>query len=259
MTHTMNDHDGNLTAELQMQGAESPCPYLPDRLSRFEYRWTTDLSGEQLEALLERGWRRFGRSLFRPICQKCQECRSLRIILSEVQLTKSQRRCRNRNSDVRLIVQPPSVTDEHVRLYNNYHRDMHKRRGWPYQETSADDYYQSFVEGHFDFSREFLYVRDDQLIGVGLVDMTARVQSSVYFIHDPLWRSKGPGTFSVLSEIDIGRAADRDYLYMGYYIRDCESMSYKNRFRPHQFLRHFVSESESPNWDLRKTELRDSR
>jgi arginine-tRNA-protein transferase len=245
----MNDDDGFSAAELTIIGDESECSYLPGRRSRFEHRWAGPLSYAQFEALLARGWRRFGRHLFRPICRQCRECRSLRVVLPEVQLTKSQRQCRNRNADVRLIVQPPSMTDEHIRLYNDYHRDMQQRRGWPFRETTEEDYYQSFLDGHFEFSREFLYLRDDRLIGIGMVDMTDRVQSSVYFIHEPQWRDRGPGTFSVLSEIEVGQAASRDYLYMGYYIRDSGSMNYKNRFRTHELLRDYISDSDLPVWE----------
>ena len=248
-TPAMIDEDEFGSDELVVIGADSECSYLPGRTSRFEYRRTFFLSCERFESLLERGWRRFGRTFFRPVCGSCRECRSLRIVLPEVKLTKSQRRCRSRNSDVRVVVQPPSMTADHIRLYNDYHRDMHERRGWPFRETTSDEYYAAFIDGEFEFSREFLYFRDDRLIGVGMVDMTDRVQSSIYFIHDPQWRDRGPGTFSILSEIEIGRAAGRDYQYMGYYIRDCGSMSYKNRFRPHQFLRDFVSGTDSPIWE----------
>ena len=245
----MKNDDGFESTELTMLGTESECPYLPGRVSQFEHRWVGSLSNERFESLLARGWIRFGRALFRPVCQQCLECRSLRIELPRARLSKSQRRCRNQNTDVRVVVQPPSMTADHIRLYNHYHQDMHERRGWPYRQTTEDDYYQSFIDGHFDFSREFLYLRDDQLIGIGMVDMTDRVQSSIYFIHDPQWRDLGPGTFSVLSEIEVGREASRDYQYMGYYIRDCGSMSYKNRFQPHQILRDYVSDNEQPVWE----------
>lgn len=245
----MNDDDRFSAAGLTIIGPESDCSYLPGRRAQFEHRWAASLSSDQFEALLERGWRRFGRNLFRPVCRRCRECRSLRIVLPRFLSTKSQRRCRRRNADVRIIVQSPSITDEHIRLYNEYHRDMHRRRGWPYLETTADDYYQAFLDGHFEFSREFLYLRGDRLVGIGMVDMTDRVQSSMYFIHEPEWRDKGPGTFSVLSEIEAGQAAGRDYQYMGYYIRDCGSMNYKDRFRPHEILRDYVSDRELPVWE----------
>lgn len=244
----MNSDDGYAPPELTLTGEESACSYLPGQVSRFEHRWAASLTEQRYERLLERGWRRFGRTLFRPACRHCHECRSLRIPLAQFRLSKSQRRCLRRNSDVRVVVRPPTLSDDHLQLYNDYHRDMAQRRGWPQRDITADDYYQSFIDGHFEFSREFLYLRDDRLIGVGIVDVTPRVQSSVYFVHDPHWRPQGPGTYSVLSEIGVGQAAGRDYQYMGYYIRDCGSMNYKNRFRPHQLLQSHVADSRQPVW-----------
>ncbi len=246
----MMSEDGTEFPELMLTGEESDCSYLPGSVARFEYRWAVDLSAERYECLLERGWRRFGRTLLRPICRQCRECRSLRVLLTQFQPSKSQRRCLSRNSDVRMVVQRPTVTDAHLRLYNDYHRDMARRRGWPFRPVTPEDYHESFVDGDFEFARECLYLRGSQLIGIGMVDMTSRVQSSVYFIHDPAWREKGPGTYSILSEIEAGRAADRDYLYLGYYIRGCGSMNYKNRFRPHELLQGYVSDSERPLWRL---------
>lgn len=231
-----------------LAGYESDCSYLPGRPSRMEYRIANALSSECYERLLERGWRRFGRTLFRPRCPRCRECRSLRIVLSGFQPTKSQRRCLRRNQDVRVTVQRPTITNKHIQLYNDYHEDMSHRRGWPFRPTTRDTYQESFVDGDFEFAREYLYWRGDRLVGVGIVDVTDRVQSSVYFVHDPEWRDAGPGTYSVLQEIERGRSAGCDRLYMGYYIRDCDSMNYKNRFAPHEFLEEYVSDGEAPVW-----------
>ena len=230
-------------------GYDSGCSYLPGRVSRMEYRLAESLLAEDYEQLLARGWRRFGRTLFRPACPRCRECRSLRIILPRFESSKSQRRCLRRNSDIRLVVQPPTVTDDHIRLYNDYHRDMAQRRGWPFQQTNRETYHDSFADGDFEFAREFLYWRNNELIGLGIVDVTDRVQSSVYFVHAPSWRPAGPGTYAVLREIEFAQAAGRERLYMGYYIRDCGSMNYKNRFEPHEFLRDYVGDDDMPEWN----------
>jgi hypothetical protein len=45
--------------------------------------------------------------------------------------------------------------------------------------------------------------------------VTRHVMSSIYFFHDPELRSDGLGTYSVLREIEEGRAHGRQWLYMG--------------------------------------------
>lgn len=153
-----------------------------------------------------------------------------------------------RNSAIELTVQEPTISDEHISLYNSYHADMHHRRQWPHRVTTHDQYEESFLEGHFSFSREFQYRDQGRLVGLGLVDVTAAAMSSIYFFHDPEYREAGLGTYSIQKEIEFGRTQGRASLYMGYYIRDCASMNYKNRFEPNQLLQSYAPDDEDPAW-----------
>lgn len=236
--------------EMEMMGTESDCSYLPGRRSLMEYRFALSLSAERYEHLLERGWRRFGRTLFRPVCRMCSECRSLRVVIPEFKATKSQRKIRNKNTDVELKVGPVTVTDEHIDLYNRYHLDMHKRRGWPAREICADEFHDSFIDGEFPFTREFQYRLNGRMIGLGIVDMTGSVMSSIYFVHDPDLRDRALGTMSVLRELETGANNGQRVLYMGYYIRDCGSMNYKNRFGTHELLQDYAADGEPAVWQL---------
>lgn len=234
--------------ELQITGSESECSYLPGQQSRMHYRLAMSLSPRRYEGLLERGWRRFGRTLFRPTCRRCSECRSIRIDLRNFQPTKSQRRLQRRMRQFDLSIVRPQLTQQHIDLYNLYHEDMHERRGWPFRETTPEDYYDSFVDGDFPFSREFQYRLDGELVAIGMVDVTDRLMSSIYFIYDPAIRKYSPGTLSALFEIETGRNSGQDFLHLGYFIRDCDSMNYKNRFAPHEFLEHYVGDKEPAVW-----------
>jgi len=226
------------------------CSYLPAETASLEYRIYAGLTETRYRARLERGWRRHGVHLFRPVCPQCRQCRSLRVLVDQFRPSRSQRRTLQRNADVRLVVQRPTVTAEHIRLYNAYHRDMQARRGWPDRETDAAEYEQSFLAGDWPCAREFLYFRDDELIGVGLVDLFQDAVSSVYFYHDPEWRPQGPGTFSILSELEFCRETGRRYNYLGYWIAPCGSMAYKAGFRPHELLDEYVGDDETPVWRL---------
>ena len=234
--------------ELQITGSESECSYLPEQRSRMQYRLAMSLSTRRYEGLLERGWRRFGRTLFRPACRRCRECCSIRVDLAEFLPTKSQRRIQRQMTRFQLSIVTPQLTQQHIDLYNLYHADMHERRGWPFRATTPDDYFDSFVDGDYPFAREFQYRLDDQLVAIGMVDMTGRLMSSIYFIYDPEIRNYSPGTLSVLFEIEAGRTTGHEYLHLGYYIRDCGSMNYKNRFAPHEFLRDYVGDDETAVW-----------
>src|SRR5262249_55888185 len=152
---------------------------------------------------------------------------------------RSQRRALRHNSQVRVVVQTPTVTTDHLQLYNAYHEDMHRRRGWRWQTMTEESYQETFLAGNHGFAREFLYFDGDRLVGVGLVDLVADALSSVYFFHDPVWRSKALGVFSILQELRLAKELGLRYEYLGYWISECQSMSYKSQYRPHEILQQY--------------------
>jgi arginyl-tRNA--protein-N-Asp/Glu arginylyltransferase len=224
------------------------CSYLPAETATLEYRVFALMGSRQYRDMLRRGWRRHGPHFFRPRCAACTQCRSLRVLVPEFRASRSQRKILGRNADVRVTVQTPSVSPDHVRVYNAYHADMAERKGWTYHPTDPEDYENSFLVGIWPFAREILYHRDGELIGVGLVDVVEDALSSVYFFHDPTWRAAGPGTFSILQEIEYCRQTGRTYNYLGYWIAACGSMAYKANFAPHEILEHYVEQDEEPVW-----------
>lgn len=225
-----------------------PCSYLLGETARFEYRLPTRLSGEQWQELLRRGWRRHGVNFFRPRCLQCSECRSLRVDVTRFRPSKSQRRAMKRNADVDVQLHPASVTKDHIRLYNEYHADMSERRGWPHRSTDRDEYSSGFLAGDWRFAHELRYLREGRLLGVGLVDIVPDGLSSIYFYHDPEWRPQAPGTFSVQKEFETVRKLGGRYVYLGYWIAECQSMAYKCNFRPHELLDRYVADDQSPQW-----------
>mgnify|MGYP002622663803 FL=1 len=241
-----------LTPELFIQGHfTSPpgrCSYLPAETASLDYRLSLGMPAAILGELLRRGWRRHGCHLFRPACPACVKCRSVRVDVERFAPSKSQRRCRNRNADINVVMQRPTVTHDHVRLYNAWHDDMTDRRKWRRDHTTREEYAQSFLAGHWESAFEMLYYDGPRLVGVGLVDVVEDALSSIYFFHDPAWRPRGPGTFSVLREIEFCRQTSRRWCYLGYWIAECPSMDYKNRFRPCEVLNHYGPDNAEPEW-----------
>jgi arginine-tRNA-protein transferase len=224
------------------------CGYLPRATARLEYRVLLDVTPAQHEALLQRGWRRFGYEWFRPVCPACSACQSLRLPLARFTPSRSQRRTLHQNADIEVVVQAPTITDAHIRLYNAYHTDMHQRRGWPRHTIQPEAYFQQYIGGPWDFTREFLYYNHGHLLGVGLADVTPTGLSSVYFFHDPVWRPQGPGVFSVLQQLAYAQRQGLQYHYLGYWVADCPSMAYKAQYRPHELLAWYPPDDVEPEW-----------
>ena len=72
--------------------APDQCGYLPDRVSQLHYEIVDQLTPSEYMERLQRGWRRFGRALFRPVCASCRMCQSLRVPIASFRPNRSQRR-----------------------------------------------------------------------------------------------------------------------------------------------------------------------
>ena len=86
------------------------CMYLPTETASLTYRIIRDLTPQQYNELLRRGWRRFGCEFFRPACPQCVQCRSLRLPLADFRPSRSQKRALRRNAEIRVVVQKPTLT-----------------------------------------------------------------------------------------------------------------------------------------------------
>src|SRR5436309_1896609 len=102
--------------------APRACSYLPAEQARLEYNVVARLTPEEYQERMDQGWRRFGRSLFRPSCPACRACRPLRVDVARFRPDRSQRRAWKGNAGaVRLEVGAPGVSRAKLALYDRYH------------------------------------------------------------------------------------------------------------------------------------------
>ncbi len=215
----------------------SRCGYLPDRDWRLEYQIALELdAGEYADRML-RGWRHFGRSLFRPRCVGCDACRSIRVDVARFRPDRSQRRAWAANRDaLRLEIAEPAAGPAQLDLYRRYHAHQERVKQWPDRgDEGPDEYHESFVDNPFPV-REWRYFLGETLVGVGYVDPLPVGPSAITFIHDPAHARRSLGTYNVLALIDHARDLGQPHVYLGFFIADCPSMAYKARFAPNQAL-----------------------
>jgi arginine-tRNA-protein transferase len=194
------------------------------------------LTPEEYTERLRAGWRRFGYSLFRPECESCRACRSLRVDVANFRPSESQKRARKANRDVRLVVGAPATSDEKLRLYDRYHQFQTAFKGWPeHGPESSADYEESFVHNPF-ATQEWCYYVGDRLVGVGYADCLPVGLSAIYFYYDPDERGRSLGTFNVLSVIEGAAARRLPHVYLGFHVAGCRSLEYKAKFRPNEVL-----------------------
>jgi arginyl-tRNA--protein-N-Asp/Glu arginylyltransferase len=224
------------------------CSYLPRESASLEIRGIATMSPAENADLLARGYRRFGWQVFRPGCRHCSKCLSMRIPVQQFNPNGSERRVLRKNAGIRAELHPLFMTRDHLALYNTYHRFMHQHKDWPAQQITAAGYTQEFLSGASDSGRQWLYFDQDRLVGVSLMDEVPGAISLIYFFYHPEWRAQSPGTFSILNQLLYAKSSGLEYAYLGYWIEECPSMSYKGRFHPRQILAAYPKEDEPPVW-----------
>ena len=81
--------------------APSPCPYLPDRSERKVFTHLVgEKAGELNDLLTHGGFRRSQSIAYRPACDQCRACISVRVIADEFRPSRSTRRVLSRNADI---------------------------------------------------------------------------------------------------------------------------------------------------------------
>ncbi len=129
---------------------------------------------------------------------------------------------------------------------------MEEKKNWTYTPISPLEYQRSYIEGKSDFAKEFLYVRDDKLIGVALTDVLPQAISSIYCYYDHDYEKLSIGKFSILAQIKVAKELNIPYIYLGYWIKDHFSMGYKKRYQPFEVLTNRVSLENVTIWQKYK-------
>jgi len=215
-------------------GTEHPCPYLPGRTARSLFV-DPDFAPtpQQYATLLAQGFRRSGSHLYRPACQTCRSCLPLRIPLGSFRPDRSQRRALARNRDISTREAAGGFAAEHYALYRRYLGQRHA--GSEMQQASQADYLDFLTSAWSDTL--FLELRQEgRLMGVAVTDRVSDALSAVYTFFEPGEQRRSLGVYAILQQIAFGRELGCRWLYLGYWIAECDKMSYKNHYGPYEIL-----------------------
>lgn len=208
-----------------------PCPYIAGRIER---KLVTELVGRDAtqfyNALSRAGFRRSHNLAYRPACAGCSACLPVRIPVREFVLTRSLRRIRNCNRDLKVRVAPASVTVEQYRLFLRY---QHARHGESDMAAMSYGDYRAMIE-ETPVATRLVEICDARgaLFGACLVDILDDGLSAVYSFYDPADGNRSLGNFLVLALADEAERRALPYVYLGYLIKESPKMAYKARFRP---------------------------
>ncbi len=240
--HLVTQHSRN-TPQFYLT-APSPCPYLEGRQERKVFTHLVgDKAAELNDLLTHGGFRRSQSIAYRPACDQCRACVSVRVIAGEFRPSRSFRKIQARNADIVSELRSAVPTSEQYSVFRAY-LDQRHRDGGMADMTVLD--YAMMVEDSHVATRIIEYRRrtadsgitgkGGKLIAVALTDILGDGLSMVYSFFEPDEESRSLGTFMILDHIARARRLGLPYVYLGYWIEGSRKMDYKARFLPQQRL-----------------------
>jgi len=224
------------TSELKVGlTAAFPCSYLADKEEQLIMLLDPEQNAKvHYASLMAIGFRRSGEQVYRPHCSGCDGCESLRINSNDFRLSRSQKRLINKNKHFTTVTSNV-VSEAYYPLYERYINQVH-RDGVMFPATK--DQFDSFIACSWG---DILFVEiydQDRLIAVSVTDVLTNGQSNAwsafYCFYDPDYHYASLGKYAVLQQLTLAKKHSIEFLYLGYYIKNCQKMNYKNQFNPHQ-------------------------
>ena len=217
-----------------------PCPYLPGRTERKVFaRLSGSLAQPLNEALTHSGFRRSQGIAYRPACDTCSACVSVRIVASELEFSRGQKRILKRNADLIRGDVPAEATREQFALLRTYLDSRHAGGGM--SDMGLFDYV-AMVEETPVQTHIIEYRRPDEggapgaLIACALSDVLRDGLSMVYSFYHPGEDARSLGTYMILDHVRMAKSRGLRHVYLGYWVQGSEKMDYKARFRPLEAL-----------------------
>jgi len=225
--------------------APSPCPYLEGQLERKVFTHLVGPKAPELNDLLTQGgFRRSQNIAYRPACETCRACVSVRILAQRFKPSKNMQRVLRHNSDLIGTAHQAEPSTEQYSLFRAYLDARHRRGGM--SDMTVLDYAMMVEDSHVD-TKIIEYRRrgpdsfitgkgEGELLAVALTDQMADGLSMVYSFYNPDMQERSLGTFMILDHIRRANAAGLPHVYLGYWVNGSRKMAYKVRFTPQEHL-----------------------
>ena len=221
--------------------AVAPCPYLPGMTERKVFANLPFSDGAHVnDELTHAGFRRSQNIAYRPACDACDACVSVRLPVAQFLPGRSQRKIVNRNADLSRDLVEAEATTEQFQLLKRYLSRRHPGggmtdMGWSDYVSMIED---TAVRTHL---IEYRLPSSDggpgDLVAVTLTDLLSDGLSMVYSFYDPDMERRSLGVFAILDHIRQAATVGLPYVYLGYWVQGSAKMDYKAQFRPLEVLR----------------------
>ena len=212
-----------------------PCPYIDGQMERKLFtHMTGDKANEINNNLTHAGFRRSQTIAYRPACDDCNACRSVRVDVAGFEPSKSFKRILKANADLTAHIKPPQSTREQFDLLRLYLTSRHAEGGMA--DMSPNDFMAMVEETAIETRLVEYRDAQDRLVACLIRDTMQDGYSLVYSFYDPTLEKRSLGSFIILQQLMAAKEQNKPHLYLGYLIEQCSKMSYKKRFTPLHIL-----------------------
>lgn len=212
-----------------------PCSYLDKKNSRSVFVHPSfSLDTAIYSQLIEQGFRRSGNEVYAPHCPTCSECIPARLIVDQFHPNRNQKRCIKKNQQTKINIKPAQFDQSHFDLYMRYQK--YKHAGGNMADSTKEDYI-GFLSSRWCNTLFVEFLINNELAAVAIVDLLENALSAVYTFFDPKFSRYSLGTYAVLWQLQHAKKMDFEFVYLGFWIENCQKMSYKTQFQPIQGLR----------------------
>lgn len=212
-----------------------PCSYLEDEFAQPAFvhpafEMTTAIYSE----LIKQGYRRSGDEVYSPHCPNCSACIPARLRISGFLPSRSQKRCQNKNKQTRVEIKQAKFEKAHYEMFQRYQLKRHA--GGSMVRSSAAEYLY-FLKSSWSETVFAEFLIKDELAAIAVVDILDNALSAVYTFFEPKFSGYGLGVYAVLWQIEWAKQLQKEFLYLGFWIKQCKKMSYKSNYQPLEILR----------------------
>ncbi len=235
----MNTFNSPAVALQFYQTLPHACSYLNDQeASTLFLDPQKTITAEIYNALTQLGFRRSGQHLYRPQCNACNACQSVRVRVADFKPSRQQRRAFKRNQDLSWQLLPTRFNQEHYQLYERYVNIRHTD-GDMY--PPSEEQFKSFllVDQSWAYLVEFRNP-EGKLMAVAAIDQLQDGLSAIYTFFDPEEKNRSLGVFAILWQLKQAAKMQLPYVYLGYWIKACRKMNYKQDYQPLEILNQQV-------------------
>ena len=129
--------------------APSPCPYLSGNEERKVFTHLVgERAGELNNILTQGGFRRSQSIAYRPACEGCRCCVSVRVVAKEFDPTRNMRRIVKRNTDIAGEMKVAVPTSEQYSIFRAYLDSRHRDGGMA--DMTVLDYAMMVEDSHIE-------------------------------------------------------------------------------------------------------------